>query len=69
MAFLASLARTVVFFIPLILILPNFWYLDGVWAAYPLSDFLALVTVIGLLIPLLREFKKAGNEVTALQKS
>ncbi len=45
-----SLLRQVIILIPLILILPHFWGLDGVWYAGPLSDLLAaLITAVFLL--------------------
>jgi putative MATE family efflux protein len=40
-SFILSLSRQLLFLIPLIVILPGFYGLDGVWAAYPVSDFLA----------------------------
>jgi putative MATE family efflux protein len=48
-ATILSLSRQVIIFIPLVLILPHFWGLDGVWRASPLSDLGAfLLTVIWL---------------------
>ncbi|MGD9142996.1 MAG: MATE family efflux transporter, partial [Dehalococcoidia bacterium] len=57
-----SLARTVIFLLPLILILPHYWGLDGVWLAFPLSDVLTFLFVLALLIPLLTEFKRKSKE-------
>jgi Na+-driven multidrug efflux pump len=37
-----SLSRQILFFIPLLLILPHFWGAEGVWRAAPISDFLAV---------------------------
>ena len=37
-----SLSRQVLFFIPLLLILPRFWGVEGVWRAAPISDLLAV---------------------------
>lgn len=46
-----SLLRQVIILIPLILILPHFWGLDGVWYAGPLSDLIAaLITAVFLLV-------------------
>ncbi|CEQ20347.1 drug/sodium antiporter [[Clostridium] sordellii] len=53
-AIILSLLRQVIILIPMILILPKFLGLDGVWYAQPVSDFLA--TVITIII-LYREFK------------
>jgi len=42
-----ALVRQVIFLIPLVLILPLFFSLNGIWAAFPVADFLAaLVTII-----------------------
>ncbi|MDE5744753.1 MAG: MATE family efflux transporter [Paramuribaculum sp.] len=41
-----SLTRQVIFLIPLLIILPKHYQLDGVWASFPISDiFATLVTV------------------------
>lgn len=37
-----SLSRQILFFIPLLLILPRFWGVEGVWRAAPISDLLAV---------------------------
>jgi putative MATE family efflux protein len=57
-SFILSISRTILFLIPLLLILPRFYSLNGVWAAFPVSDFLAF-SVSGLL--LLRENKKLSS--------
>ena len=45
-----SLARQILFLIPLILILPVFFKLNGIWLSFPISDLLAtFVTLITLL--------------------
>lgn len=40
-ATILSLSRQVLIFIPLLLILPQFWGIDGVWRAVPIADALA----------------------------
>lgn len=48
-AFILSISRQVLFLIPLVLILPHFFQLNGVWIAFPISDGLSfLVTFIML---------------------
>ncbi len=42
-AMILSMSRQVLFLIPLILILPLFWGLDGIWFAPPVSDLLSAV--------------------------
>ncbi len=42
-----SMSRQILFFIPLVLILPLFFKLNGIWFAFPIADFLsAIVTFI-----------------------
>jgi putative MATE family efflux protein len=50
-----SLSRQVLFFIPLLIILPNFWGLKGAWITAPIADVCA-VTLTALLLFL--EFRK-----------
>ncbi|GAB6178749.1 MATE family efflux transporter [Desulfotomaculum defluvii] len=60
-----SLSRQVLLFIPLLLILPHFWGIDGVWRTAPIADFLAVIltaTVIYL------EMRKLGK-VTVIAQS
>jgi len=42
-ALVLSMARQVLFFIPLVLITPHIWGLNGIWAAFPLADVCAFV--------------------------
>lgn len=57
-SFLLSLSRQVLFLIPLVIILPGFYELDGVWAAYPISDLLAFLLSGYLLLRIYRIFKE-----------
>ena len=57
-AFITSLARPALFMIPLILILPRFLGVDGVWWAFPATDGLTVILTVILLIPEIREFQK-----------
>ncbi len=45
-----SLVRQIIFLCPLLLILPTYYRLDGVWAAFPVSDFMATLCTIVLII-------------------
>ena len=57
-----SLSRQLLFLIPLLVILPNFFNLDGVWASLPSSDFLAsLVAAIIMTIYMRRLKQKSIN--------
>ena len=48
-AFLLSISRQLLFLIPLVILLPRLYGLSGVWAAFPVSDFLAFM-LSGLLL-------------------
>lgn len=50
-----SLSRQVLFFIPLLLILPNIWGLKGVWRTAPIADVFSVILTALLLF---FEFKK-----------
>jgi putative MATE family efflux protein len=57
--FIVALARPVAFMTPLVLMLPRFFELDGVWFSFPGSDALSFLLVFVLLIPLIRQFRKS----------
>ncbi len=59
-AFITAIVRPIVFLIPLVLTLPRFWQLDGVWLSFPLSDTLTFIFTIVLLTPMIRDFMKAA---------
>lgn len=56
-SFILSLSRQILFLIPLVIILPRFYELDGVWAAYPVSDILSFLLSGFLLSRIYRTFK------------
>jgi len=53
-----SLSRQVLFLIPLLLILPNFWGIEGVWRTIPIADFLSATLTASFLFYEIREMKK-----------
>jgi Na+-driven multidrug efflux pump len=57
-SFVTSISRPILFLIPVVLILPNFLGLEGVWLAFPISDGLGLLLTLILLIPQMRELTK-----------
>lgn len=59
-----SLTRQVLFLIPLLLILPPKFGLDGVWAAFPTSDIIATMVTTVMITWQLSRFRKA-EEVRA----
>lgn len=48
-AMVLSLSRQVIFLIPLILILPKMWQLEGVWLSMPISDVLSGMMAIVMI--------------------
>lgn len=58
-AMFLSLLRQVIILIPMIIILPKFWGLTGLWCAQPVSDFLASIIVMTILY---RELKINSNK-------
>lgn len=58
---LLSLTRQVFFLVPLILILPLFFGLDGILYAAPIADFIAFVTSAAVMRRELRRLKKMEN--------
>ncbi len=61
-ALFAAIARPLLFLIPAVLLMSHFWELDGVFLSLPASDVLTFILVILLLIPIIREFRKAASE-------
>ncbi|MEQ8201159.1 MAG: MATE family efflux transporter [Syntrophomonadaceae bacterium] len=59
-----SLSRQVLFFIPLLLLLPRFWGVEGVWRSAPIADFLA-VALTSLMM--YYEMKTLGKEASGPQ--
>ena len=53
-----SLSRQLLFLIPLLVILPNFFNLDGVWASLPSSDFLASLVAAIIMTIYMRRLKQ-----------
>lgn len=56
-----SLTRQVIFLIPLLLLLPPHFGLDGIWAAFPLSDMLATIVTVVMVALQLSRMRKAGQ--------
>jgi len=60
-AIITSLARSAIFLLPAVLILPRIWGIDGVWWAFPITDVLTLLLVVALLVPQLRDFYRKSK--------
>ena len=63
-----SLSRQILFLLPLLYILPLHMGAKGVWLSFPISDFIASVLTIILLLSLFRKFNKLndGDDPTVL---
>lgn len=55
-AMILSLSRQVLFLIPLMLWLPNVYGVEGVWLSFPLSDILATIVSLVMVIQIFRQF-------------
>ena len=53
-----SLSRQVLIFIPLLLVLPRFWGIEGVWRTPPISDLLAVLLTATLIFFEMRHINK-----------
>jgi putative MATE family efflux protein len=56
-SFITAISRPVLFLVPLMLTLPRFLQLDGVWWSFPLSDALTVLLILSFLIPQIRELR------------
>lgn len=57
-----SLSRQLIFLVPGIILLPRLWELDGLWIALPISDTLAAMLSLTLLLGQIRLLKRMENE-------
>ena len=56
-----SLSRQLIFLLPMAFIFPLWWGLEGVWYSMPVSDFVAFVITIPILMWHIRQFKANGK--------
>ena len=56
-----SLTRQLLFLVPLLLIFPNFFGLEGIWYSVPIADGTAAITAAIVLIYHMRKFKMRGK--------
>ncbi len=63
-----SLTRQLLFLVPAVYFLPTIFDIKGVWYGFPVSDLLACITTLVLLVPLLRKFHsmKDGDDPSVL---
>ena len=62
-AMILGLLRQVILLIPMIIILPNFFGLNGIWYAQPASDLLSTIITILVLIKELKKYKILENNM------
>ncbi len=67
-AFFLSVCRQVLFLIPLVLILPLYFGLDGIWFAFPLADTMAFLVTLVMLLPQFRQLSQWINNKKAAEK-
>ncbi len=60
-AIFLSLTRQIIFMVPLILILPNMFGLNGIWSAFPISDSVSTVLAIILVLWQIKRNKKLSS--------
>lgn len=58
-----SLTRQLIFLVPLLLILPNFWGVNGIWYSMPIADGLSCIIAAFMLIAQFRKFNKMNGSV------
>lgn len=61
-AVLSSMIRDIICFIPLILILPRFFGIEGILFAAPIADFIAMIVATVLTIVFLKSLKERTHE-------
>jgi Na+-driven multidrug efflux pump len=61
--------RPLIFHLPLVIILPQFFKLDGVYASYPVNEFLAFLLAVILIVPLIRNFRQKIKEINKDKKA
>jgi putative MATE family efflux protein len=64
-SFIIAVTRPVAFLTPLVIILPLFYQLNGVWMSFPSSDTLTFLLAGAMLIPQIREFQRAAATESA----
>ena len=53
-----STSRQILFLIPLVLILPRFFGINGIWLSFPIADTLSFMVTLVMVIPQMREFQR-----------
>lgn len=64
-AIFLSLTRQIIFMIPMLMILPPIWRLNGVWAAFPISDCLSTIVAALMLCWQVRHIRRQTSNTTS----
>jgi Na+-driven multidrug efflux pump len=62
-SFILSMCRQILFLIPLVLLLPRYFDISGVWMAFPLSDLMAGLLSTFLIVKEYRYFQVRPDPV------
>lgn len=57
-SFFLALSRQVFFLLPLVLLMPVYFGLDGIWYSFPIADILSALVVAIMIIPEIRRLRK-----------
>ncbi|MCK5824597.1 MAG: MATE family efflux transporter [Ichthyobacteriaceae bacterium] len=57
-----TLTRQAIFIIPLVLLLPSYYGIDGIWYAFPVADILSTIITLIIIVP---EIKKISKKVSS----
>lgn len=60
-----SLSRQMIFLLPMLLVLPTFMGVDGVWWAMPISDTIAEIVAVAMMALYMKKFKKQHKIIMA----
>ncbi|HRX22201.1 MAG TPA: MATE family efflux transporter, partial [Syntrophomonadaceae bacterium] len=66
-AAILSLSRQVLLFIPLLLILPHYWGIEGIWRTAPIADCLAVILTASFVFVELKKLKVLAEKTRVAQ--
>lgn len=59
--FVLTLARQFLFLIPLVIVMPRFFQINGIWMSFPIADILSFLLTLWLLIPVRNRYANRIN--------
>lgn len=68
-AFILALSRQLIFLVPIMLVFPLFFGLDGLWLTFPVTDCFSVILTILLFIRQWRIFEKDGSKLPGAEKT